>query len=49
MNARLAASCRARGNMPKDNIDRAIKKASGTEAEHCDEIRYEDKGRAASP
>jgi YebC/PmpR family DNA-binding regulatory protein len=28
-------------NMPKDNIDRAIKKASGGEAENYDEVRYE--------
>jgi YebC/PmpR family DNA-binding regulatory protein len=28
-------------NMPKDNIDRAIKKASGSETENYDEMRYE--------
>ena len=28
-------------NMPKDNIERAIKKASGAEQENYDEIRYE--------
>ena len=28
-------------NMPKDNIERAIKKASGTDQESYDEIRYE--------
>ncbi|MDP2410804.1 MAG: YebC/PmpR family DNA-binding transcriptional regulator [Pseudolabrys sp.] len=28
-------------NMPKDNIERAIKKASGSETETFDEIRYE--------
>jgi len=28
-------------NMPKDNIERAIKKASGSEQESYDEIRYE--------
>jgi YebC/PmpR family DNA-binding regulatory protein len=28
-------------NMPKDNIDRAIKKASGGDAESYDEVRYE--------
>jgi YebC/PmpR family DNA-binding regulatory protein len=28
-------------NMPKDNIERAIKKASGNEAENYDAIRYE--------
>src|SRR5262249_32068209 len=46
MNARLrAAVIAARAeNMPKDNIDRAIKKASGSEAESYDEIRYEGYG-----
>jgi YebC/PmpR family DNA-binding regulatory protein len=28
-------------NMPKDNIERAVKKASGSETENYDEIRYE--------
>lgn len=28
-------------NMPKDNIERAIKKASGSDQENYDEIRYE--------
>ena len=28
-------------NMPKDNIERAIKKASGGDAENYDEVRYE--------
>ena len=43
MNARLrAAVIEARGeNMPKDNIERAIKKASGADAENYDEVRYE--------
>jgi YebC/PmpR family DNA-binding regulatory protein len=43
MNARLrAAVIAARAeNMPKDNIERAIKKASGADAETYDEIRYE--------
>lgn len=43
MNARLrAAMLAARAeNMPKDNIERAIKKASGAEAETYDEVRYE--------
>src|SRR5258707_1532558 len=31
-------------NMPKDNIDRAIKKATGGEAESYDKIRYEGYG-----
>jgi YebC/PmpR family DNA-binding regulatory protein len=43
MNARLrAAVIDARSeNMPKDNIDRAIKKASASESENYDEVRYE--------
>ena len=43
MNARLrAAMLAARAeNMPKDNIERAIKKASGADAENYDEVRYE--------
>jgi YebC/PmpR family DNA-binding regulatory protein len=43
MNARLrAAVIEARAeNMPKDNIERAIKKASGADAENYDEVRYE--------
>jgi YebC/PmpR family DNA-binding regulatory protein len=46
MNARLrAAIIAARAeNMPKDNIDRAIKKALGSEGESYDEIRYEGYG-----
>ena len=32
-------------NMPKDNVERAIKKASGTDAEHYDEITYEGYGQ----
>jgi YebC/PmpR family DNA-binding regulatory protein len=28
-------------NMPKDNIERAVKKASGSDSENYDEIRYE--------
>jgi YebC/PmpR family DNA-binding regulatory protein len=46
MNARLrAAILAARAeNMPKDGIDRAIKKASGNDAESYDEIRYEGYG-----
>jgi YebC/PmpR family DNA-binding regulatory protein len=31
-------------NMPKDNIERAIKKAQGGDAENYDEIRYEGYG-----
>jgi YebC/PmpR family DNA-binding regulatory protein len=43
MNARLrAAVLAARAeNMPKDNIDRAIKKASSADTENYDEVRYE--------
>src|SRR3984957_2270977 len=43
MNARLrAAVLEARAeNMPKDNIDRAIKKASAADTESYDEVRYE--------
>ncbi|HLA19991.1 MAG TPA: YebC/PmpR family DNA-binding transcriptional regulator [Pseudolabrys sp.] len=31
-------------NMPKDNIDRAIKKSQGSDSENFDEIRYEGYG-----
>ena len=43
MNARLRAAVQAARaeNMPKDNIERAIKKAAGGEAETYDEVRYE--------
>src|SRR6202020_1687935 len=43
MNARLrAAIIAARAeNMPKDNIERAIKKAAGNEGESYDKVRYE--------
>src|SRR5438067_5980043 len=46
MNARLrAAIIAARAeNMPKDNIERAIKKALGGDAETYDEMRYEGYG-----
>jgi YebC/PmpR family DNA-binding regulatory protein len=46
MNARLrAAILAARAeNMPKDNIERAIKKAQGNDAESYEEIRYEGYG-----
>jgi YebC/PmpR family DNA-binding regulatory protein len=45
-NPRLrAAILEARAeNMPKDNIERAIKKASGSESESYDEMRYEGYG-----
>jgi YebC/PmpR family DNA-binding regulatory protein len=43
MNPRLRLAIQvARGeNMPKDNIERAIKKAIGGDAENYDEVRYE--------
>ena len=46
MNPRLrAAAMAARAeNMPRDNIERAIKKASGGDAETYEEIRYEGYG-----
>ena len=46
MNPRLrAAILAARAeNMPKDNIERAIKKSQGGDAENYDEIRYEGYG-----
>ena len=46
MNARLRAAVLAAraGGMPKDNIERAIKKASGGDAETYEEIRYEGYG-----
>ena len=46
MNPRLrAAMLAARAeNMPKDNVERAIKKALGGDAENYDEVRYEGYG-----
>src|SRR5690606_36912923 len=46
MNARLrAAILAARAeNMPKDNIERAIKKASGSDGENFENVRYEGYG-----
>ncbi len=43
MNARLRAACVAARveNMPKDNIERAIKKAAAADGENYDEVRYE--------
>jgi YebC/PmpR family DNA-binding regulatory protein len=45
-NARLRAAVMAARaqSMPKDNIQRAIDKASGTDAENYEEIRYEGYG-----
>jgi YebC/PmpR family DNA-binding regulatory protein len=46
MNARLrAAIIAARAeNMPKDNIERAIKKASGSDGDNFENVRYEGYG-----
>ena len=46
MNPRLRAAVVAarQENMPKDNIERAIKKAIGGEGDNYDEIRYEGYG-----
>ncbi len=41
---RLAVLAARAENMPKDNIERAIKKAAGGDSENYDEVRYE--GRA---
>ncbi len=43
MNARLRLAVQAARaeNMPKDNIDRAIKKAAGTDGEAFEQMRYE--------
>ena len=38
---RLAVLAARQENMPKDNIERAIKKAVGGDAENYDEVRYE--------
>src|SRR3546814_20564711 len=46
MNARLrAAMIAARaGGMPKDNIERSIKKAEGSDGDNYEEVRYEGFG-----
>lgn len=41
---RLAIQNARAQSMPKDNIERAIKKASGNDSENYDEIRYEGRG-----
>jgi YebC/PmpR family DNA-binding regulatory protein len=41
---RLAVQNAKAQSMPKDNIDRAIKKASGSDGENYEEIRYEGYG-----
>jgi YebC/PmpR family DNA-binding regulatory protein len=46
INPRLRAAIMAARaeNMPKDNIERAVKKASGSDGENYEEIRYEGYG-----
>ena len=46
MNARLRLAIQnaKAQSMPKDNIDRAIKKAAGADSENYDEVRYEGYG-----
>ena len=41
---RLAITAARAENMPKDNIERAIKKAIGSDGENYDEMRYEGYG-----
>ncbi|WDR04921.1 YebC/PmpR family DNA-binding transcriptional regulator [Devosia rhodophyticola] len=41
---RLAITNARAQSMPKDNIDRAVKKASGSDGENYEEIRYEGYG-----
>src|SRR5690606_19993716 len=41
---RLAVQNAKAQSMPKDNIERAIKKASGNDSENYDEVRYEGYG-----
>jgi len=41
---RTALSAARAANMPKDNIERVLKKAQGSDAETYDEIRYEGYG-----
>lgn len=41
---RMAVLAARAENMPKDNIERAIKKAAGGDAENYDEVRYEGRG-----
>jgi YebC/PmpR family DNA-binding regulatory protein len=41
---RMAVLAARAENMPKDNIERAIKKAQGNDGENYDEIRYEGYG-----
>jgi YebC/PmpR family DNA-binding regulatory protein len=41
---RMAVLAARAENMPKDNIERAIKKAAGSDGENYDEVRYEGYG-----
>lgn len=41
---RLAIQNARAQSMPKDNIERAIKKAAGNDSENYDEVRYEGRG-----
>ena len=41
---RMAVLAARAENMPKDNIERAIKKAAGGDGENYDEVRYEGYG-----
>jgi transcriptional/translational regulatory protein YebC/TACO1 len=41
---RLAIQNARAESMPKDNIERAIKKAAGNDSENYDEVRYEGRG-----
>src|SRR5690606_28883197 len=41
---RLAIQNAKAQSMPKDNIERAIKKAAGNDGENYDEVRYEGRG-----
>ena len=49
-NPRLRSALQAAraANVPKDNIERAIKRASGSDAETYEEVRYEGYGPGAS-
>jgi YebC/PmpR family DNA-binding regulatory protein len=44
---RAAVIAARKENMPKDNIERAIKKSQGADAESYDEVRYEGRGPGA--
>jgi transcriptional/translational regulatory protein YebC/TACO1 len=46
---RLAVKEARASSMPRDVIDRAIKKSQGGDAETYENIRYEGMARAASP